>query len=456
MFQKLHLQLTALSVSVTGAVLAILTVICLFVSESGIRSQEYSSFQANLNALYQNMEEQVSISHNWIRQSQYHYQIALRITDNGSPLFFQQLSPEEETESLLDQAEKKAGEEYGLDLQSGRSAGILARHEEFTFKTSQGETVYASAALLPRSGGVLGVCAVHSLDDLGKHIWRQRFFFLLADLGAMAILSVFFWLFTARMLRPIRENRKKQMQFVASASHELRSPLTVILSNIAAVKSGVLSKDDAFLDTIESEGNRMSRLIGDMLQLAGADNHSWSIHPAEIELDTLLLQVWESYESLAADRGLRLEIRLPEEEVPRCVCDGERIRQLLSILIDNAFGYTPPGGAVCLTLEYGEPSSSDGGIVGISPGYGRQKLSSSSSAFLLSVSDNGPGIPDSEKEAVFERFYRADSSRKDKSHFGLGLCIAREIAELHKGRLLLSDTPGGGATFTVSLPLGRR
>lgn len=194
----------------------------------------------------------------------------------------------------------------------------------------------------------------------------------------------------------------------------------------------------------------MSRLVGDMLQLASADNHNWSIHPSKTELDTLLLQTWENFESLSFARGLRWEIELPEEPVPAVVCDAERIRQLLSILIDNAFSYTPKGGRVCLSLRITAPQSAD------TPRRpGRRSLTSSwlpahsRTSVCISVSDNGPGIPDSQKQAVFERFHRLDRARRDKSHFGLGLCIAQEIVRLHHGRLILTDTPGGGATFTV-------
>lgn len=230
------------------------------------------------------------------------------------------------------------------------------------------------------------------------------------------------------MLHPLAENRKRQMQFVASASHELRSPLTVILTNTAAVKNGALPNDAQFLETVESEGQRMARLITDMLQLANADSQSWSIRPAAAELDTLLLQVWEAYEPQAAALRLGWDIQLPDDAVAPCICDAERIRQLLGILIDNAFSYTPAHGHVWLSLTC------------------------TGTDFTIAVSDNGPGVPDAQKESVFERFYRADPARKSKSHFGLGLCIAREIARLHHGQLLLHDTPGGGATFLLRLP----
>ncbi len=288
------------------------------------------------------------------------------------------------------------------------------------------------------------------------------------------------------MIRPIQENRQKQVQFIAAASHELRSPLTVILSNLDAVRSHLMACDDAFLDTLDLESRRMSRLIGDLLQLAGADNHTWSVQFSETEPDTLLLQTWENYESMALSKGLHFDIELPDEVVNPIRCDAERIRQLLSILIDNAFSYTPKGGRICLSLATETPaflsdhlnhrklqqqSATDScfklrksGKMPFCPSsaFSRFKPSRSSRSRLrtgaaqrqklyLSVIDNGPGIPDDQKDAVFERFHRLDTARRDKSHFGLGLCIAQEIASLHHGQLLLTDTPGGGATFTVIL-----
>ncbi len=428
MFHKLRIQLTVLCVVVTALVLTILTLLCLYISETGARSQEEASLQSNLNTLYQNLQQQSSISHTWIRQTEYNYQISLRIWDNGTPLLFQTFSEDEDTKELLDLAAQSAASDHNIYLETAAAPKSYIYHKEFTITGKNGEQTDASAALIPRYDKTLSVLAIHPLTQLQSRIRTFRRIFLLADLAALTVLTIFFWFFVDRMLKPLQENHIKQTRFVASASHELRSPLTVILSNVDAVKNGSMEPDRQFLDTLADEGKRMAHLISDMLQLASADNHSWSMQLSETELDTLVLQVWEAFEPLARARRLQWEISLPEETIPHCLCDEERIRQLFSILIDNAFCYTQEGGRVRLSLEY-------------------------SSCFRMTVSDNGPGIPDDQKAAVFERFYCVDSSHKNKAHFGLGLCIAQEIVKLHKGQLLLSDTPGGGATFTVILPL---
>lgn len=173
----------------------------------------------------------------------------------------------------------------------------------------------------------------------------------------------------------------------------------------------------------------MSRLIDDMLTLSGTDSSHFTIQKTEVELDTLLLSVYEKFEPLAIEKGISLHISLPDALIPPCLCDQGRIEQVLSILLDNALSYTPSGGKIFLSLQ------------------------SSSNQMILRVADTDIGIPDSEKKAVFDRFYRCDKSHKDKAHFGLGLCIAQEIIHLHKGRLWVEDTPEGGATFVIVLGL---
>jgi len=146
----------------------------------------------------------------------------------------------------------------------------------------------------------------------------------------------------------------------------------------------------------------------------------------------MLLRGGERFEPLAREKGLSISVRLPQSALPRCSCDPQRIQQLLSILVDNAVSYTPPGGAIVLRAERGRRSV----------------------RFL--VSDSGPGIPDEQKKLIFDRFYRGDASRTGREHYGLGLSIAHEIAALHRGALTVQDGPEGGAEFVLALPFVRK
>ena len=256
---------------------------------------------------------------------------------------------------------------------------------------------------------------------------RMRLLFLLAVLVAIFALAVFSWFFTRRMIRPLEQSRKEQNAFIAAASHELRSPLAVIQSSLSAIPHASEEKADQFIAISLKECKRMTRLIQDMLSLSRSDNHTWVMNMAPCEVDTLLLETYEKYEIPAHEKGLSFSVQLPEEDLPSCILDKAKISQILSILIENALSYVPEGGVLCLSAKK-EPG-----------------------AIIISVSDNGPGIPDSEKEAVFQRFYRSDASRNDKNHFGLGLCIAKELALLHHGSLKVTDTPEGGATFLLKL-----
>lgn len=240
------------------------------------------------------------------------------------------------------------------------------------------------------------------------------------------MLLAFSWFFVKKLLRPVEESRQKQVQFVAAASHELRSPLAVILSNLSALEKAGPGDRPRFQKNIRAEGLRMTRLVDDLLALASADSHSWTILKEPVELDTLALELYEKYSRPAREKGLKLTITLPEEGVPPTCCDGGRVEQAVSALISNALSYTPEGGRVDIIL-----TQLHGGRM------------------MFTVQDNGPGIPDREKPLIFRRFYRSDPARRDREHFGLGLCVAQEIAQLHRGRLWVEDNPGGGSRFKL-------
>jgi len=426
MFKRLHIQLTLLCTVVSSLILIIMSFACLSFQEAKSQERYFSEFQANVNMLINYLESQSVISHNWLTQFHQDSHFEMDILDNGNKLAFTNLKPIPSKEALFELVRETTRNEYLIFEESITPQSILSSHAEFE-TTYQNTPYYAAVVMLPKNGGVLNIAILHSLEELQQITSVQRLFFAAADIAGIILLAVFFWLFTWRMILPLIENRKKQTEFIASASHELRSPLTVMLSALSAMKHASPTDAERFSQTIALEGKRMSRLIDDMLALSSADSAHFTVRKSAVELDTLLLSAYEKFEALAKDKNISLKINLPDESVPPCQCDKERIEQVLSILLDNALSYTPIGGAIRLSLQ------------------------AQADKFTLRVADNGIGIPDTEKKAIFDRFYRCDKSHKDKEHFGLGLCIAWEIVHMHKGKLWVEDTPGGGATFVMVL-----
>lgn len=423
MFRKFHIQMTVFSTAITGIILLILTGACLVISENSLTKSSYISFKNNAQSCIYHLESQQLVSHTWILKTESSYGIHLRILDRGQPIFFDQLNPQSDYDGAFSKAEKISIQKYGLDISALRSSSSLT--EDHFFKMNG---YYVCTAQIPNKNGSLGLIILYPLDSLEHKIASQRLAFSLAVCAALLALGIFSWFFTGRMIHPLKENRKKQTEFIAAASHELRSPVTVILSAAASMEQAEPSELPHFMAMIRSEAERISRLVQDLLSLANADNQNWSIHLNPVEADTLLLDTFEKYEPLMQAKNLHFQITIPEEPIFPCLLDQGRISQVLDILLDNALSYVPANGRIRLSLSEEK-------------GY-----------LIFTISDNGPGIPEESRKEVFRRFYRIDSSRKDKQHFGLGLSIAREIVSLHGGTITVSETPGGGATFTMLLP----
>lgn len=417
MFKKLHLQFTVFCTLVTGSILIAMTCICLFILHTDTSRQNFLTFEKNAASAISYLENQPVIPHQWLLGLEKNHHFQLFISDGDTPLFFNRLHHTGEVKKLFEMAQEQAG-------LSGQNRKVT---ETATFSLGKGQGYHAAVSVIPKEQDSLHVVILHSLEEERSAFIQQDLLFLAAVSTAILFLAAFSWFFTWRVLRPAEENRKRQTEFVAAASHELRSPLTVILSSLSAMQGAPREKQERFAANIQKEGRRMERLIDDMLTLANADSGNWSFRPVNTEPDTFLLELYERYLPRAREKDIKLEIRLPEDAVPIQKWDLDRMTQVLEILLGNALSYTPAGGHVHLILS-----------------RRREKLK-------IQVADNGPGIPDDKKEAVFRRFYRIDQAHHDKDHFGLGLCIAKEIVRLHKGHIYVEDNPGGGACFVIIL-----
>lgn len=427
MFQKAHVRLASLCAGITIFVLFVMSCGYLYISEQGLKNRSFMSFQSDMNTLVSNLEHQTIITHEWLTRIEDNGKYLINVVDNGIPFLYNERSTQEQKELF-----ETAWEYFDAHFQTETAlAAIGTWHTEYQFPSAgrYQNDHYACITVCRRGSSTLQVTILCPMEPVLAQIRTQRLLFLMLNLLASAVLALFSWYFTRKILQPLEENQRQQNQFIASASHELRTPLAVILSCASASARASDEERIHFLDSIRSEGLRMSRLIDDMLLLTRAGSCRWTIRKEAAELDTLLLDTFEAFEPAAKERRIRLSVELPTAAVPPVPCDPERIRQVLSILLHNALSYTPEQGHIRLSL------ANDGKNV------------------CLSVADNGIGIPDGDKKRIFERFYRADPSRSEKGHFGLGLCIAEEIVHAHHGRILVRDTPGGGSTFLVMLPL---
>lgn len=233
-----------------------------------------------------------------------------------------------------------------------------------------------------------------------------------------------------KAFEPTERMLQSQKEFVASASHELKAPLAVIVSNVESMQHE--AQNEGFqgnLKVIDSECMRMSRLIKDMLLLASSDAEKWTLHTSEVNVDTLLISLYEAYELRCMKKKIKLVLDLGENLFPTITTDQERLFQLLSIYLDNALHYSPAGKEIQIRVDV------------------------SLKELTFWIVDHGIGVEEKDKPFIFDRFYCADQSHTDKSHFGLGLSIAKELAQMLHGKLGMEDTTGGGASFFFTLSL---
>lgn len=264
--------------------------------------------------------------------------------------------------------------------------------------------------------------------NLQSEYAQLRNFFLVWPLGYLAAMGVFFvlsLLFARWALRPVEEAWQRQRRFVSDASHELKTPLTVILANLDIAQR---ERASTWLSAAETEALRMKRLIGDMLFLAKSDEGAAQKTDAPADLSAIADETALAFEAGAFENAQQLHTAVaPDIWVSG---DAGLLRQMAGILMDNAVKYTPRGGSITMRLE------------------------KTGDKAVLSVHNTGEAIPPEKLNHLFDRFYRLDDARAEGG-YGLGLAIAQQIAFQHGGTLKAESSAKQGTVFTVTLPVMR-
>lgn len=255
---------------------------------------------------------------------------------------------------------------------------------------------------------------------------------LLMTMGIFWLISILMSIWLSRLtMRPILKSWGRQTEFVGNAAHELRTPLTIIQNKLELL---LTKPNDKIIDQAEniaianSESQRLQKLTQDLLALARSDSNTVQTNFEATHVATFLQRTVEPYTEIAASQGKRLQLASMADF--RATLDQNLIHQLMNILIDNALKYSPQGSTITVSTKL----------------VGRK--------WQLTVADQGIGIQDGERQRIFDRFYRVDSSRsRQTGGNGLGLSIAHWIVALHHGNIVVKANHPQGSQFVTTLPL---
>ena len=246
--------------------------------------------------------------------------------------------------------------------------------------------------------------------------------------GSVALVVLFLcsYLLSGVVTKPVGAAWTQQEQFLSDASHELKTPLTVILSSADLLRRSAAPEQEAYIDNIQAESRRMRSLVEDMLTLFRAQKSAGTLPDTTADVSETAVTAALRFEPVAFEAGHLLEYDIAPGLSARG--DGAKLGQALAVLLDNAVKYAAPGTPIQLDAA-------------------RQ-----GSRAVLTVTNRGEDIPADKLPHIFDRFYRADEARTDGSSFGLGLAIAKAIVDAHRGTIRCES--GGGVTrFIISLPL---
>lgn len=314
-------------------------------------------------------------------------------------------------------------EQYSEEEQSGLINKMLSTQEGSYFRYNGRDYVYGMKTV-----GEDKIFAIY--DATGElvainHTWKIM---LIAYGAVLIVIALVAWGLSSGVVKPVDDALQKQKDLIANASHELKTPLTIIETDLSLVRSGLAENDESakWLNGIETQTKRMNTLIREMLELSKLES-GISVNVDKVALSDLLESMTLELEAGCFEKEIELTSDIaPSMEI---YSDEEKIRKLTSILLNNAYKYTPNGGKIKIKAE------------------------NKKSQVVVSVSNTGSGIPKEKITHIFERFYKVDESHSEESNsFGLGLAIAKSLVDSLGGWIKCESKENEYTTFKFAIP----
>jgi two-component system, OmpR family, sensor histidine kinase BaeS len=237
-----------------------------------------------------------------------------------------------------------------------------------------------------------------------------------------------------KMLSELERAEQQRRNLTADIAHELRTPLHIIQGNLEGILDGVYQSTPEHINTTLEETKLLARLVNDLQTLSLAETGQLSLHPTRFRLADLIDDLTSSFSSEAASLGIDLKTSFTDQN-QELTADYDRLNQVLSNLISNALRHTPSSGTVT-----------------IHTGSIQKELPPGKFAVRITIQDTGSGIPAEDLPFIFDRFWRGDKSRSERTHSGLGLAIAKQLIRAQGGTIAAQSLLGTGSSFVIELP----
>ncbi len=311
-----------------------------------------------------------------------------------------------------------------LYLENSFKGGYVSQvHERFRHEIDEsGRQEISREFSITRNNTLLNKSIQLTLENFGKGL-------LLVNVCFLFLIPAVSWILARKTLLPLQLNLQKQKQFISDASHELRTPLTIAANEIEVTLQQERSAPyyKKVLAILKEEIGRLATLSTSLLLLAQHENTSAKVVMADVEIIDVISKVVASLRVKLDEKKIRSQINFPEDNVV-VKANATMVEQLFTNLLDNAVKFSHEQATITLSIEKKAQHAE------------------------ISIQDEGIGIKKEDQEKIFDRFYRVDASRTQTKGYGLGLAIAKTIAEVHGGSITVSSVPGKGSKFIVILP----